>query len=56
MTLDLNALWLFLVSVAIVGAIRVLLSRLDNIEHSLESHGRKLVRIETKLGVPDDIA
>ena len=56
MTLDLNALWLFLVGVAIVGAIRMLMARLDTIEHALESHGRKLVRIETKLGVPDDIA
>ena len=56
MTVDVNALWMLLVSAAIVGAVKLLMTRLSDIEHTLDSHGRKLVRIETKLGVPDDIA
>lgn len=56
MTLDLNALWLLLVSGILVGSLKMLMNRLQDIERVLDSHGRKLVRIETKLGVPDDIA
>ena len=55
MTLDLNALWLILVGGALVGSVKMLMTRLTDIEHTLDSHGRKLVRIETKLGVPDDL-
>jgi hypothetical protein len=55
MTVDVNALWMFLVSTAIVGAVGLLMGRLNMIEKTLENHGRKLVRIETKLNVPDDI-
>jgi hypothetical protein len=54
MTVDLNALWFLLVGAAMIGAVGVLMKRLDTIETSLESHGRKLVRIETKLGIPDN--
>jgi len=56
MTVDPNALWMLLISSAVIGAVKLLLNRLGEIEHTLDSHGRKLVRIETKLGVPDDIA
>jgi hypothetical protein len=55
-TVDVDALWMFLVSTAIVGAVGLLMGRLNMIEKTLENHGRKLVRIETKLNVPDDIA
>ena len=56
MTVDVNALWMLLVSAGIIGAVKMLMNRLADIDHTLDSHGRKLVRIETKLGVPDDIA
>lgn len=53
MVLDVNALWFLLVGGAIFGAARMLLSRLDTIELTLERHGGKLIRIETKLGIKE---
>lgn len=53
MNVNLDALWFLLVGAAIVGGLRMLLKRMDDIELTLGKHGRKLIRIETKLGIPD---
>jgi hypothetical protein len=52
-TLDLDALWFLLVGAVIVGSARALLSRLGSIEETLQSQGRKLVRIETVLSIKE---
>ena len=53
MNLDLNALGLLGVAGMIALGIQLLLNRLHEVEHTLGKHGEKLVRIETKLGIPD---
>lgn len=53
MTIDPNALWLLIVAAVITGGGAKLMSRLNDIERTLYKHGNKLVRIETKLGIPD---
>ena len=53
MNLDVDALWLALVAAAVIGAAKLLATRLSEIDHKLQSHGLKLVRIETKLGIID---
>lgn len=53
MSVDPNELWFFLVTGVITGGGVLLMSRLAKIERTLSRHGLKLVRIETKLGIPD---
>lgn len=53
MTLDIDALWLALVLATVVGGVKMLTGRLASIDRTLRHHGCKLVRIETKLGIPD---
>lgn len=53
MTVDVNQLWLLLVVAVITGTGAALAGTLSNIRRTLEKHGQKLVRIETKLGIPD---
>jgi len=51
--IDPDALSLFLLGAAIVGGVGLLLRRLGQIGEQLDNHGRKLVRIETKLNIND---
>lgn len=53
MTVNIDALWFLLVAASITGGAAMLLNRLSRIDHALEQHGRKLVRIETKLNIVD---
>lgn len=53
MNLDLNLLGMFVVTGAIGLAVKLLLGRLNSIDRTLNRHGNKLVRIETKLNIPD---
>lgn len=53
MSLDIDALWLALVAAAVIGAAKMLTTRLASIDRTLRSHGYKLIRIETKLGIVD---
>ena len=53
MTLDLNALGLLAVAGMVGLGIQLLLSRLKDVERTLRRHGEKLIRIETRLGIPD---
>lgn len=53
MNIDTNALWFLLLGSAIIGAANMLIKRLGTIETTLDSHGRKLVRIEERLKIPD---
>jgi hypothetical protein len=53
MNVDVNALALLGIAGAIALAVRLLLNRLDSVERTLNRHGHKLVRIETKLGIYD---
>ena len=53
MNIDLSALGLLGVAGMIALGIQLLLNRLRDVEHTLGKHGEKLVRIETKLGIPD---
>lgn len=54
MTVDLNQLWLLLVVAVITGGGAALTSTLASIRRTLQKHGEKLVRIEFKLGIPDN--
>lgn len=54
MTIDPNALWFLLVAGTITGGGALLMQRLSQIEAKLVKHGEKLVRIETKLGIPPE--
>ena len=51
MIIDASSLGQLLLVAAIVGAAGFLLRRLGQIEDTLQSHGRKLVRIETRLNI-----
>ena len=53
MVLDLNALGLLAVAGMFALGVKLLLNRLSAVEAVLGRHGDKLVRIETKLGIPD---
>jgi len=53
MILDLNALGLLGVAGMVGLGVKLLLNRLQLVEQMLGRHGEKLVRIETKLGIPD---
>jgi hypothetical protein len=53
-TLNLDALGYAAVVGLVAIMVKLLLARLDGIEHTLSRHGMKLVRIETKLGIPDN--
>lgn len=53
MTVDINQLWLLLLVAVITGTGAALANTLASIRRTLERHGQKLVRIETKLGIPD---
>jgi len=52
-TIDPNALWFAVVVAVVTGGGALLMQRLAAIERVLTRHGLKLVRIETKLGIPD---
>ena len=54
MMIDADALGQLLLVAAIVGAAGLLLRRLGQIGDTLEAHGRKLVRIETRLNIVDN--
>ena len=51
--LDIDTVWLPLIIAAVIGGVGLLLNRLGHLERVLHRHGMKLVRIETKLGIPD---
>ena len=51
--LDIDTVWLPLIIAAVIGGVGLLLNRLNHLETLLHRHGMKLVRIETKLGIPD---
>ena len=53
MIIDPDALALLLLGASIVGGVGLLLRRLGHITDQLDTHGRKLVRIETKLNIND---
>jgi hypothetical protein len=53
MNLDLSALGLLGVAGMVGLGVKLLLNRLTDVEKTLNRHGEKLVRIETKLGIPD---
>lgn len=53
MIIDINQLWLLLIVAVITGAGAALSNTLSSIRRTLNQHGQKLVRIETKLGIPD---
>jgi hypothetical protein len=53
-TVDLNQLWLLLVVAVITGGGAALMGTLSRIQRTLQKHGEKLVRIEFKLGIPDN--
>ena len=54
MTVDLDQLWLLLVVAVITGGGAALMNTLGGIRRTLQKHGEKLVRIEFKLGIPDN--
>lgn len=54
MTVNLDQLWLLLVVAVITGGGAALMSTLGSIRRTLQKHGEKLVRIEFKLGIPDN--
>jgi len=53
LTIDPDALALFLIGAALVGAAGLLMRRLGRVQDVLEEHGYKLVRIETRLQLCD---
>ena len=54
MNLDLNHLGVLAIAGMIGLGIKLLLNRLAGMERTLNHHGAKLVRIEVKLGIPEN--
>jgi len=54
MTVDVSQLWLLLIVAVITGSGAALMGTLAQIRRTLQKHGEKLVRIEFKLGIPDN--